>query len=1016
LATAREKFSVIEECDLSEEYGRGVVGTLFQHEKTGAEVLSLKAPDKNKVFGITFLTPPTASDGVAHILEHSVLCGSKKYPLKEPFGELLKGSMSTFLNAFTYPDRTVYPVASQNLKDFYNLASVYADAVFFPNLTPLVFAQEGWHYEVDSEGNLNYKGIVFNEMKGVYSQPDAMIHRHAMGALFPDSMYGLDSGGDPSVIPSLTFDGLKEFHSMYYRPSNARIFFFGDDDEEERLRFVDNVFADFVGDDAHRAERIPPPSVPYQLKSGMPLPTQRFPYSRDEDPRDEAAGGAGHFAMLNWIVNDEPLSQKDQLVLGIVNHLLLGTSAGNLYRDLMDSGLGSAVIGGGFSGELQQTTFSAGLKGVSAEDVESVAEAVQSSLANTVFEPESIEAALNTMEFSLREFNTSGGWPRGLLMLLNANPSWMFNGAPFDALKFSSRMREIREEVEAGKTPFDDALQKFIVDNAHRVLVELYPSKTHGRDLEELEAEALRNARQSMSSSDLARIAEEEKILLERQHALDPPEVLAMVPSIEISDLDPEVPKGVPRVIEKHDGAEFLLHESTTTNGIVYVDFFFDLGNLSANDHVTDDGNISEAEESIELSLLPMLCRSLTETGTEKMSEIELVQAMGIDTGGVSASIINEEVRGRPGELVSKLVLRGKCVTDKVPKLLAIMEEVALSSDLSNMARIGQILQEKQMGFEASLLSSGHSFATSQLASHYVASDWVGSRTGGVSAFSCVKGLSAEPSLGDRLSSLRSKIIHKGNAKPVVVNITAAGDDIEATVSAARSFLASIPKESGHTLSSDGHFLSNFSLSRAQSADGEYSELNEALIVPTQVNFVARGGLLEAPVSGRWAVASRYLRNTWLWDQVRVVGGAYGGFCSLDRTSGLFTFASYRDPNFAETLEAYAGSGNFLRESARDMTDEDLKKATIGMISDLDTPKSAADEGFADTLRYLVGEAHESRQKWRDEVLSTQKRDFAEFGDAIDALQSRDVVVGASEILNAVSAEERKGWKERRLL
>ncbi|TLN06672.1 peptidase M16, partial [bacterium] len=382
---------------------------LYRHLGSGAQLLSLENDDENKVFGITFRTPAGNSTGVAHIMEHSVLCGSRKYPVKEPFVELVKGSLNTFLNAFTYPDKTCYPVASQNDQDFYNLIDVYLDAVLYPNLTRHTFEQEGWHYELDSlEDAMTFKGVVFNEMKGAYSTPDEVLSQLSQSIVFPDITYGADSGGDPRVIPDLTYEAFKAFHERFYHPSNALIYFYGDDDPEKRLEILDTYLRDFEKREVHSG-------VPPQPRYTEP---RRLAAPYEVTAEDEAPTG---MLTVNWLLPDgaDPV---EKYAFSILSEILIGTPASPLRKALIDSGLGEDLVGRGVETEFAQMFFSVGMKGVQPDDLDSVEVLIQDTLKQLAAEgidADAIAAAMNTVEFSLRENNT-GSFPRGLGVMLRA--------------------------------------------------------------------------------------------------------------------------------------------------------------------------------------------------------------------------------------------------------------------------------------------------------------------------------------------------------------------------------------------------------------------------------------------------------------------------------------------------------------------------------------------------------------------------------------------------------------------
>ena len=511
---------------------------MWRHIKTGAQLLSLENDDENKVFGITFRTPPTDSTGLPHILEHVVLAGSQKYPLKDPFFELVKGSLATFVNAMTYPDKTVYPAASTNLQDFYNLLDVYVDAVFHPLLSPEKLAQEGWHYELEAaDAPLTYKGVVFNEMKGAYSSPDSLLGRYSQQATFPDITYGVDSGGDPTVIPTLTYEQFKRFHETYYHPSNALIFFYGDDDPQERLRRMGGYLAEF--------EAITVDSAITQQRPFDAPRLVRFPYGAGEPAADgngeadsPAEDAPKSFIEINWLL---PEYEDPTLIMAleILSHALLETPASPLRKALIDSGLGEDVLGG-LSPYTRQLTFSAGLKGVAAADVDKVQPLILETLAGLAedgLDPEMIAASLNTLEFGLRENNT-GRYPRGLGLLVRALFTWLHDRDPLAPLAHEAPLAAVKERLAADPDYLPGLIGQYLIDNPHRVTVILEPDAGLNRRLEEEERARLDAARATMSDADAQTVMDTARELMERQNTPDAPEVLATLPSLGREDLD----------------------------------------------------------------------------------------------------------------------------------------------------------------------------------------------------------------------------------------------------------------------------------------------------------------------------------------------------------------------------------------------------------------------------------------------------------------------------------------------
>src|SRR5215831_16822364 len=497
--TATHGFELIREQKVAE---INALARHYRHDATGAELLSLVNNDENKVFGVSFATPPKDSTGVAHILEHSVLCGSRKYPIKEPFVELMKSSLNTFLNAMTFPDKTCYPVASQNVQDFYNLIDVYLDAVFFPRLTSQIFQQEGWHYEIDApDAPLTYKGVVFNEMKGNYSSPDSLLSEFSQRSLYPDITYGVDSGGEPKHIPDLTYEQLKAFHGRYYHPSNAKLFFYGDDDPDERLRLLDARLREF--------NRITVDAlVPLQPRFSAP---KRLTHSYPAGEAGRAPGEPAKEAMLtvNWML-DEPADVESALALNILEEILVGTPAAPLYKALIDSGFGEALAGRGLDDGLRQPMFSIGLKGIdlsNAERIDALIADTLSGLAHNGIDPLTIEAAVNTVEFRLRENNT-GAFPRGIAFMLRALQVWLHGRDPLAPLAFERPLAAIKARLAGDKRYFETLLKQSLIDNPHRTVLMLKPDPDLAERNAQQERVRLEAVRAGMSEGELGALVQ----------------------------------------------------------------------------------------------------------------------------------------------------------------------------------------------------------------------------------------------------------------------------------------------------------------------------------------------------------------------------------------------------------------------------------------------------------------------------------------------------------------------------
>lgn len=950
-------YDVIENTHIDE---YGVQAILYNHKKSGAQVMSVIAPDENKVFGITLRTPPKDSTGVPHILEHSVLCGSRKFPVKEPFVDLLKGSLQNFLNAFTYPDRTCYPVASTNTKDFYNLVSVYLDAVLHPRAIsdPQVLQQEGWHYELeDPKDPLTYKGVVYNEMKGVYSSPDSLMGRGAQQALFPDNTYGVDSGGDPLAIPDLTFQGFKDFHGEFYHPSNSRVFFYGDDDPLKRLEILDEQLKEF--------DAIPVTSqVQFQPKNKKPERLEiLYPVGPDTEPK--------HAITVNWLMNDQPLDPKEMLAMGVLDSLLLGTSNAKLRKILTESNLGESVTGGGLSDELLQATFSVGLKGVKAADVERVEALVYSSLASIAkegFEQSAVDAAINTLEFRLREFNT-GGFPRGLSLMLGMMSNWIYDKNACDGVRFEEALADFKADLASGKPVFQDLMNKYLVNNEHRVTVEMKPdAELETKQIKE-EEDRLKSVKDTLNSADIEKIIEDTKLLKAAQLAEDSAEAKATLPRLDIGDIDPksrELPIDILQDGGK-DGVTILGH-TLPTSGILYADMGFDFSDIDHED----------------LPLLPLFSRLMMEGGTSTMDEVTLQRKIGTETGGISTSVFSDVkssagvVSGvSPSDALLYFMIRGKAVKDKVPVMLDLFKDILLNANLNNQKRAVEMLRESKVRKESSVISAGHSYAASRLASRYSFLGYLGEVTGGITSVRAAGDLLEQaekdwPTIHARLLKIHEKIIRKNG---MIVNLTGDDKTMESSKTVVDSFLGDLPaaERTSQTL------VDKWSDSMLSVTE------DEAFVVPTQVNYVVKGGPVYQPgdaVSGSSAVISRFLSLHYLWDNVRVMGGAYGGFARFSETSGRFVYMSYRDPNLAKTLEIYDKAPEALLGA--EITKEDILQGVIGAVGDLDSPLSADQKGYASMVQYLTGETAPDRQKWRDEVLGSTENDFKEFAKNLE--------------------------------
>ncbi len=942
-------FTLLEERHLPEING---IARLYRHDATGARFLSILNDDENKVFSICFRTPPKSSNGIAHIMEHSVLCGSRKYPVKEPFIELAKGSLNTFLNAFTFPDKTCYPVASQNLKDLYNLMDVYLDAVFYPLIPPETLMQEGWHYELEAPDQpLQYKGVVFNEMKGAYSSPDDLLGDQSRASLFNDGHpYAYDSGGDPLVIPDLTYEEFKAFHETYYHPSNAYIWMYGDAPEEERLRLLDEWL------DAFSARPIDS-SIPIQAAFQAPQRLSR-PYDAGN------ASDARAYVTINWLLPDT-LSQQDDLSLSILAHILLATPASPLRKALTESGLGEDVIGD-YEQHLRQRMFTAGLKGVQPEDVEKVEALILATLADLAangLDPDTVAASLNTVEFRLREQNT-GRFPRGLFLMLTALTDWIYDKNPLDTLAFEKPLAAIKQAAAQGGY-FEKYLQRYLLENPHRSTVFLMPDAEEGQRRAEQERARLQAAREQMDEAALQAVIAQTKALKRRQETPDSPEALASIPRLQLKDLDKAI-RTIPTEEQRVRGVRLLWHP-LPTNGIVYLDLGFNLRTLPV--HL--------------LPYMGLFGRALRQMGTRDQDFVQLTQRIGRETGGIYDTTLTAEHLGGQ-DPIQWFFLRGKALSEKTPALIAILRDILLTARLDDRERFRQIVLEEKARAESNLVPMGHRVVNQRLRAHFTASDRAAELMGGLEYLFFLRQLAqrietAWDKVSADLQTIRRQLL---TADAMLINLTADP-----------TFRAQAPNVLDELVSA----LPRQGFSR-QPLPAPLPAEHEGLSIPAQVNYVGKAANLYQHgyrLHGSVFVINNYLGTTYLWDKVRVQGGAYGGFASFDPNSGVWAFLSYRDPNLQATLNIYDQAADFLR--TLDVPQAEIEKAIIGAIGSMDAYQLPDAKGWTALVRYLTGLSDSERQRRRDQVLRTTIKDFHHFGETLAAAREGLIVVLGAE-------------------
>ena len=922
----------------------------FEHEQTGAELLVLNNDDDNKVFSVTFRTPPVNDRGVAHILEHSVLCGSQKYPVKEPFVELMKGSLQTFLNAMTFPDKTMYPVASRNRKDFYNLMNVYMDAVFFPRITPETFMQEGWHYELeDPQADIVYKGVVFNEMKGVFSSPENILDRYLAHSLFPKTTYGYESGGDPNAIPELTYEEFKNFHQKYYHPSNSRIFLYGDGDTVEYLKFLD-------GEYLNRFER---------LEVDSQIGIQR----RFSKPKRKAAAYA--------VSKEESLEKKAFVVVGlklgrstdiehclameILSHILLGTSAAPLRKALLESNLGTEVIGGGFDDNRIETIFAVGLKGAEIDDEQKILDLIFNTLkdlAENGIGENQIKASVNTIDFKLREANF-GGFPKGIIYNIQSMGSWLYDSDPVAPLKYSALMKKIKRKSQQGY--FEKLIRKYFLNNNHRSVVILTPQPGLNEKQEAKIRRELRKKKKSLSEKEVQSLVEKTQTLQELQAAPDLPETLATLPSLELADVEKKVPV-FPCEIKKQKSPKILFHD-LQTNKIAYTQMCFNA------DQVPQD----------QVQYLPLLGRLIMGMGTNKRDYVEMAQQIGIRTGGISASTFSSVTLNDRDRILSYLNFSGTGLLEKSSELFDLYGELIHERNFDNSKRLVEIIRSAKANMEASIVPNGNQYVLSRLQSYHSRLGKFDELTDGITYYRFLERLlqraEKDPAeVADHFKEVARIVFTRDN---LLANITCEAKSYSKLEKKIVALAEALPEGSGS----------------AAPLNFDSGAVNEAFITASTVQYVGKGANLYDlgfEFSGKFDALKAILRTGFLWDRVRVQGGAYGSSMSFDHYTGDFGLVSYRDPNLTETLEVYDEISDFLTHL--DLSRGELEKIIIGCVGNFDPPLSPDRKGAISKVEHLTGLTEEFKQKRLDSLLSTRLADIKEYAGLFQKVKETGTV------------------------
>ena len=927
------------------------VAYLLKHKKSGARIALLSNDDENKVFNIGFRTPPQDSTGLPHILEHSVLCGSKKFPVKDPFVELVKGSLNTFLNAMTYSDKTVYPVASCNDADFQNLMDVYLDAVFHPNIYEKeeIFRQEGWHYELeDADSELTLNGVVYNEMKGAFSSPEDVLEREIMAALFPDTPYGNESGGDPDAIPNLTYEQFLAFHKKYYHPSNSYIYLYGNMDMAEKLQWLDQEYLSAY--DAIEIDSALPVQAAFEETKERVL---EYPISEAEEEKENT------YLSYNKVIGTS-LDKELYLAFQIIEYALLAAPGAPLKQALLDAKIGKDVMSS-YDNGIMQPIFSIIAKNANTDQKEAFVTLIHQTLENLVnkgLDKKALEAGLNYYEFRYREADF-GNYPKGLMYGLQAFDSWLYDeNKPFIHLEALETFASLRKRVDTDY--FEKLIQEYLLDNTHAAVVVVEPKKGLSQKKEEELAKKLADYKASLSKEECEKLAAFTKHLKEYQEEESPQEDLEKIPVLKLEDIDRNVRPFKNEELTIADTK--VIYHDYHTNGIVYVNMAFDITKLPQE-------------------LLPyvsILKNVLGYVDTENYSFGELFNEINRKSGGISSTLGFYANDSDESKNVMTYELRTKALREQMSFVFSMIEEILTRSKLEDEKRLYEILAQLKSRLQMILPSNGHSTAVTRATSYFSETSDFSDRTGGVGFYRVIEKL--ESNFAEEKEDLIKKLKE-------VCEYIFCPENLLVSVTCERQALESL-EEPFKVLQSCLKPAKEINKANKETL----TKKNEGFLSSSQVQYVAVAGNFKKAgldYTGALRVLKVILSYDYLWLQVRVKGGAYGCMSGFTRNGNGY-LASYRDPNLRGTLDVYRGTVDYLKNFAA--SDRDMLKYIIGTISDMDTPLTPSMAGQRSFTAYLTGVTEERILKEREEVLSCTVADIRGLADYIQAILDEEAI------------------------
>ncbi|MCI8372995.1 MAG: insulinase family protein [Lachnospiraceae bacterium] len=932
--------------------------SLLRHKKSGAKLALVSNDDENKVFCIGFRTPPEDSTGLPHILEHSVLCGSKQFPAKDPFVELAKGSLNTFLNAITFPDKTIYPIASYNDKDFQNLMHVYMDAVFYPNIYEKeeIFRQEGWHYELDDEeSEIRLNGVVYNEMKGAFSSPEGVLEREIMNSLFPDTSYGVESGGDPKVIPELTYSQFLDFHKKYYHPSNSYIYLYGDMDMVQKLEWLDKEYL----------SNYDVSKIDSELKKQTAFPamkeiSRQYPITEEEDEKNNT------YLSFNKVIGT---SQDKELNIAfqVLDYALLSTPGAPIKRALMDAGIGRDIMGY-YEGELLQPYFTVIAKNANSNQRAQFEQVIIGTLKNTAesgIDPKSIEAAINSMEFKFREADY-GNSPKGLMYCLNMFGTWLYEDEkPFTMLELLEVYENLRKKNGTGY--FEKLIQQYLIDNTHGSFVVVEPKKGLTAEMDAQTAAKLRDYKEHLSKQQIQQLIKDTKDLKNYQEEPSTKEELESIPLLNVSDIKKEAEPFCNE--EKFVDDTLVLYHDVFTNGIGYVQLVFD-------------------STSVPEQLIPYVALLKSVYGfmdTDHYAYGEMANEINVHTGGIAKSVMAYVHKSDKNHLLTNFVFSTKALYGKLPFAFSMIKEMLHHTKFEDEKRLKEIIGELKSKLQMSFQTSGHSAAVGRAASYYSQLAYYGELTDGISYYRFIQDLDEnfEEKKEDVIACLKETARCMFRVDNLMVDFTGEEKIFPELAKEIMDLKDTLSKETMPAFSY--HF--------------QLEKKNEGFKTSSQIQYVGVSGDFtrkNLPYTGALRVLKNVMSYEYLWMQIRVQGGAYGCMNNFARLGSSY-FVSYRDPNLEKTLEVYKKAPEFIRNSKFDQ--RAMTQFIIGAVSDLDRPLTPASKGRRSYQAYVQGIDEEMIQKERDELLGITPEILSSLAVYIEAMleENNICVIGNEE-------------------